>query len=141
MQDSDLINILQQNWSHIEHMESERLHFTSVYVVIVAAVFGYFSYRNSSLDFFISLLLVVFSILGLCISLKIAAEIHNHIKAINRIVTKLKVKEYSPLPLDEGWKKYIKVRYAFHIFYSIMSVVSLYLCLKSLGGISLSYLF
>jgi hypothetical protein len=120
-----LIAAFEQSWLHARHKESERLWFTNIYAVIVAWVLAYISSTNFDAVnyFYLSVFLLIFSVLGIFFSIKIDAGYRNHMNNIERLIKKLGIGDYMKLLYSSGIWNYIRVSYIFLCFYIIMSII------------------
>jgi lysylphosphatidylglycerol synthetase-like protein (DUF2156 family) len=130
--ETSLIEALHENWLHARHLESERLWFTNIYAIIVVGVLTLREGNKYSYQTF--LFLIIFSILGLIVTLKTAHDYENHIAAIERITQRLNLSEYMVLPTSfteaaSVWKVF-KVRNTFMTFYVVMIVIWIYMLLS-----------
>jgi len=132
-----LICIIEQNWLHARHIESGRLTFTYLYFGFVAGILTYLGSTEQDLLVpsyrVLIAFLLLFSILGLVVSLKLAAEFKNHIKKIQNILDEKAsdLKDYMGLPLDVGVWKYLKVRWVFVFSYLFTMILWLLLLILS----------
>ena len=124
-----LIEALIQNWLHCRHLENERLNFTSIYSIIVAgalALLGEVDFRSHSC---LLVFLLVLSILGFLLCLKIDLEFNHHMQRINIIMDELHLWNYLGVPTNFSNKllKLIRVRYIFITFYILSMIMWIYL--------------
>lgn len=115
--------LIEQNWLQARHVEDERLWFTNIYFIVVSGILSYLGSSKTSLidPVFRCLLLffLLFAFLGLIVTLKLSAELGNHINKIEKILNEkaIDLKDYMGLPINVGLWKYFKVRHAFLLFY------------------------
>ena len=133
--EKSLIAALNQNWQHVRHIENERLQFTYIYVILVAGILAFLEKFGFSGHIYLILFLVMFSFLGLIVTLKIGLEFDNHISRIKEIVKKLHLDEFMGLPTSySGIGKIIRVKNAFIGFYVIMFLMWLYLLITTVNN-------
>lgn len=120
------LTALEQNWLHARHVEDERLWFTNIYAVVVAGASFVFRENGFGGNSYLLYFLVVFSILGLVVTVKTSYEFSNHLEAIKRTVKDFGLENYMGIPGAYKGKttaKILRVRYAFALFYVIMTAI------------------
>ena len=120
-----LLAILEQNWLHLRHVESERILCLNAYVIILAAIF--YALTNTNLNYvpYLISFLLMFSVINFLLSLKFEAVIEDYIKKNEAIVNKLGMKEFAGLRVKSGFWGFIRLRYIFPFFYCIISIALL----------------
>jgi len=100
--DKDLLKTaFEQNWEHARYVLMERMGFTSIYAAIMAGVLAFISQSGKSIATYIPLivLLIMFSIMGLIVTIKLNLEFHQHITYAIEIAKVLKLENYMGIPL------------------------------------------
>jgi hypothetical protein len=123
-----LMEILTQNWLHIRHIENQRLQFTSIYTLLVAGILAFLGNFGFSGQAYLVGFLVIFSIFGLIVTLKVNLEFDNHLARIKKVIKDLHLEDYMATPTRyKGIGKIIRVRNVFILFYLILLLMWLYL--------------
>jgi hypothetical protein len=128
------ITILNENWRHMRHQETQRMWIANVFVALVVGVSAYLGKRGlEELPWFVPLAFLIISVFCLLITLKV-----NHIFEVTKEAISA-IFEDEKIPFGKDWKKYVggleskgkwkclKVRYLYVILYSIVIVASLIL--------------
>jgi hypothetical protein len=116
-----------ENWEHIRHVENERMGFTSVYFVILAAAIGFISKTSLEFPFAITIFgfLLVLSVIGALISFRLKADLEAHGNCLRAIVCESQYQQYFTFGAERGWTTKIKLRLLFPIMYVLLSSVFL----------------
>ncbi len=116
-----------QNWEHVRHIENERLGFTSIYFVIIAAIVAFLSQAKISASFtaILLLLLFLFSIIGTLMSFRLMADLEAHGKHLYRIVNDSNYSRYFTFGAESGWTTRFMLRDIFPIMYILLSILFL----------------
>lgn len=114
-----------QNWEHVRHVENERLGFTSVYFVILAATIAFLAEAQPSQEFTVILLLLmsVLSTIGALMSFRLKADMEAHGERLRRIAEESIFPEYFTFGAEEGWTTKIKLRVLFPFIYTLLAFV------------------
>ena len=108
MQESNVfIDILKENWLHARQVVNERMWFANIYAVIVVGTLTYLS--NVGLELLPLSGLLVFSLFCLWVTIKLNAELGNHMKAIENIFDDGKIS----LGEQADWRKYMGMALSF----------------------------
>ena len=127
----ELLKILEQNCLHARHAENVRLWFTNVYVVVVAAIFALAGKDIISDRFatFSLVILIVWSIGGICVTYNTSGAIKNHVDKARFIANRLGLGEYLALGLlfaKKGIWKYLMRPWEFYILYAVVIGICIY---------------
>lgn len=86
--------IYEQNWQQLRHAEDERLGFTAIYCAVVSGVLSFLTgwEDDGSLAVSVALIafLLLFTVLGLLVSLRLRSAIHYHRDKISDTLTEMK---------------------------------------------------
>jgi hypothetical protein len=126
-----LLEALKENYEHFRHVENERLWFTNIYAIIVGAIITFF--KEGRIFVHSTIFLIILSILGLLMSLRLKADIQDFQHKIIEIATKLKVRDLCGLGAQKGFTVYFKLRDIFIIFYVCMLIFLVVLLTTSLS--------
>lgn len=128
------IAMYEQNWENVRHVKNERLWFTNIYAIVVAAVLSFLHGSSSaagilsiSLETFIFLL----SAIGLLISFRLKSELEHYLNRIDSMVHEIGLEAYSTHDETDGWGiQPLKFRWIFTLFYMITTAGSLALLVQ-----------
>jgi hypothetical protein len=103
------VEILQENWRHARHVESERMWFANIFAAIFAGTIAYLSQVGLSRPPLV--LLIILALFCLLVTIKINAAFGDHIRAIRSIFEDKKIyigtgtkwRKYIGLPKRKGW--------------------------------------
>jgi len=125
--DLSVEELYRQNWEHVRHVENERLSFTSVYFVILAATVAFLSQARPSSVFAAALLVLisVLSAIGALISFRLKADMEAHGDRLKQIASESQFPQYFTFGAQSGWTTQIKLRALFPLMYTLLSVVFL----------------
>jgi hypothetical protein len=126
-----LLEALKENYEHFRHVENERLWFTNIYAIIAGAILTFF--KEGRIFVHSTIFLIILSILGLLMSLRLKADIQDFQHKIIEIATKLKVRDLCGLGAQRGFTVYFKLRDIFIIFYICMLIFLVVLLMTSLS--------
>jgi hypothetical protein len=126
-----LLEALKENYEHFRHVENERLWFTNIYAIIVGAILTFF--KEGRIFVHSTIFLIILSILGLLMSLRLRADIADFQHKIIEIATKLKVRDLCGLGAQKGFTVYFKLRDIFIAFYGCMLIFLVVLLMTSLS--------
>lgn len=126
--------IFEQNFLHARHVTLERHWFTNIYILVVAGASTFLSLSESA-QFLgpVLLSLLVFSLLGIFISLKLGAELANLHKVNERLMGKYfeALKCYLGVPLKGRYWSFFRLRYMYPLIFSSTSGIWIMLLLNS----------
>ncbi|MFC1896976.1 hypothetical protein ACFLX8_00180 [Chloroflexota bacterium] len=124
-------NILNENWRHMRHQETQRMWIANVFVALVVGVSAYLGKEGvEELSWFMPLAFLIISALCFLITLKV-----NHIFGITKDAVSAIFND-EKIPLGKDWEnyvgglkskgkwKYLKVRFLYVILYLIAIVTS-----------------
>lgn len=130
-EDKIFIAILEQNWTHLRHVESQRMWFTNIFALVVAGVLSFLGTRSTpslSSNFAVIAFLWFFSVLGLLQTLKTNKEIDVLLNEIHVMCELKGLKRHVDFPeLRSGIYGRIRIRYIYVAFYSLMILFFSYL--------------
>lgn len=116
--------IFEQNFLHARHVTSERHWFTNVYILVVAGALTFLS-ASKSVQFLcaIFLSLLILSLLGIFISLKLGGELTNIHKMNEKLIDEYfeTLKSYVGFPLKGRPWSLIRLRYMYPLIFSSTS--------------------
>jgi hypothetical protein len=123
-----------QNWEHVRHVENERLGFTSVYFVILAAILAFLSQTHPTQFFSVALFFLVFllSAIGSLMSIRLKADMEAHGDRLRKIANNSRYPEYFTFGAETGWTTRIKLRILFPAIYTILALMFLALAIASI---------
>ncbi len=130
--------IIEQNWLHARHAESNLLWYNNLYFSVVTAVLVYLgsSLANPYSIIYNGLLMFLFllSIFGFIITSKLSAEFGNHMDGIRKMLNEkaIDLKDYMAFPLNTGIWKHMKVKKLFKLLYVVTSTLWLILLVQSI---------
>jgi len=114
-------DLYRENWEHVRHVENERLGFTSVYIVVVAGVLAFLAQKgvDSPLSRNLLWLLVVLSVIGALISLRLMADMEAHGGRLKALAKDSGLQEFFTFGAESGWTNCIQLRKLFPIAYAV----------------------
>lgn len=137
-----LLELLKENWAHGRHVETERLSFISIYVVIVGGILAFvgenfkgeeFNIQNMYPNMYpVIAILLIYSFLGFSLSKKWGNVFDNHMMKIKEILMDLSsdnfdgpkyivMQKYKPKQsILSSWKR---TKNLFNVFYLIMITI------------------
>ena len=118
-----LLTTLEQNCLHARHVESIRLWFTNIYVIVAATILGLIGTSRTEQLSLLTIFLLIFSIAGIVVTYNSTAAFKNHVKKARLVAEKLGVRDY--LALGVLFEKRGKWRYLMHPweFYTLFALV------------------
>lgn len=121
-------DLFRENWAHVRHVETERLGFTSVYIVIVAGVLAFLGQKGLENEFshYLVWLLIVLSGVGALISARLRADMNAHGGKLKSLAEASGLSDYFTFGDESGWTKYIKLRTLFPLLYLMCTLFFLY---------------
>ena len=118
-------DLYSQNWEHVRHVENERLGFTSVYFIIIAATIAFLAEAQPSQGFTVALLVLLstISLVGALMSFRLKADLEAHGERLRRIARESRFPAYFTFGAEEGWTTRIKLRDLFPALYTLLAIV------------------
>lgn len=86
--------VLEQYYQHIRHVENYRHNFTNMLLIFIAALLAAFSQIKPEFLVGVSVLMLVVSLVGFILSLKVGDLVYAYTEAINCIITRWGVPNY-----------------------------------------------
>jgi len=126
-----LLEVLKENYNHFRHVENERLWFTNIYAIIVGSIFTFV--KEGRVFILSTIFLIILSILGFLMSLRLKADVEDFQQKIIAISTQLKVRDLCGLGAQKGFTIYFKLRDIFIYFYFCMLLFLIVTLITSLN--------
>lgn len=131
-----IIAMYEQNWENVRHIKNERLWFTNIYAIVVAAVLSFLHSSTSAGIISVSLQAFIFllSIIGFLISLRLKSELENYLNTIDNMVHETGLEAYSTHDeIERPGIQLLKFRWIFTIFYLVTSAGSFGLLIQGIA--------
>lgn len=122
--------LYRQAWENVRYIKNERLWFTNIYALVVAATLSFLHGALGESVFGLALLgfLIVFSVLGLLMSLRLRAELEDWLVKIRALVREADVPDHATTSeVSFGLLSSMQFRWLFPIFYLVATIAFLML--------------
>lgn len=114
----------------MRYIRNERLWFTNIYALVVAATLSFLHAVEEDSGFSLVLLgfLIVFSVLGLVMSLRLRAELEDWLIKIRSLVRDISLPDHTATnEAGFGLLRYVQFRWLFPVFYVVATIAFLML--------------
>ena len=122
-----LVEIMKEIWTQARHVETQRLWFTNIYVILVAAVLAFLgNLKLANYQLLVGFLIIV-TFVGLLFALRTNYVFYRYQSTVRQILKELDSSGLVELPRSKGIWKIIQIRFIFILFYITMIFLWLYL--------------